>query len=232
MRRRAVLWTASLALAAVTAGLAAWHSRAVPGGAAREGTGLETLGLYGELPDFALTERSGRAVRRADLAGAVWIANFIYTRCTDTCPLQTATLARLQPDLLGDGRVRIVSLTVDPGHDTPAVLRRYAEQYRADPTRWLFLTGDPAAIARLAMEGFHLGVVDPGDVAASAGRLARWLGPIPAYASHGAKGLVLHSPRLVLVDGRARVRAYHQPDDPRSLERLLENVRRVLAEQP
>jgi cytochrome oxidase Cu insertion factor (SCO1/SenC/PrrC family) len=231
MGRRTVLCAALLALASVTGGLAAWHWRGVSSGAGPDGAGLETLGLYGELPDFTFTERSGRTVHRADLAGLVWIANFMYTRCTDTCPMQTATLASLQRDLLADPRVRIVSLTVDPGHDTPAALRRYAEQYGADPARWLFLTGDRAAVYRLATEGFHLGVVDPGDAAAAAGGLARWLEPAPAYATHGSKGLVMHSPRLVLVDGRARVRAYHQPDVPQSVKRLQKNLRRLLAER-
>ena len=157
------------------------------------------------------------------------IAPGSYTRCAETCPLQTAALARLQPELLKDARVRLVSLTVDPEHDTPAVLRRYAEQYGADPSRWLFLTGDKNAIHRLATEGFHLGVVDPDD--GLVGGLLRWLEPAPAFATHGSKGLVMHSPRLVLVDGRARIRAYHQPDDAQSIEWLRRNLRSVLREE-
>lgn len=227
-RRSRVLWAVLLALVALGGGLLArgWLGRASDPGEA--GVSLETLDVYGELPDFRFTERGGRAVTRADLAGKVWVANFIYTRCTDSCPLQTAELARLQGELLSDGRVRLVSITVDPEHDTPAVLRRYAERYRADPGGWLFLTGDKAAIYRLAREGFKLGVVDPDD---GVGGLLRGLGPAPAFATHGSKGLVMHSPRLVLVDGRARVRAYHQPDAPGSIERLRANLRVLLAER-
>ncbi|MBI4011744.1 MAG: SCO family protein [Candidatus Rokubacteria bacterium] len=228
MKPPRLVWASLLAIATAAAGLALWLALGGSRGPEQSQGVLETLDVYGELPDFRLTERSGRAVTRADLAGKVWVANFIYTRCTDSCPLQTAELARLQGELLSDGRVRLVSITVDPEHDTPAVLRRYAERYRADPGGWLFLTGDRAAIYRLARDGFKLGVLDPDD---AAGGLFRRLGPAPAFATHGSKGLVMHSPRLVLVDGRARVRAYHQPDDPGSRERLRANLRALLAER-
>jgi len=187
--------------------------------------------VYGEVPDFALTERSGRRITRADLLGRVWIANFIYTQCTETCPLQSAQLARLQAEFASEEALRFVSITVDPERDTPAVLARYAERYAADPARWLFLTGDKRAIYHLAKEGFRLGVVDPDDQA-KAGRPLRWLEPAPALATHGSKGLIMHSPRLVLMDRQARIRAYHRPDDAPSLEHLRQNVRTVLRETP
>jgi len=191
---------------------------------------LETLGEYGEVPDFSLIERSGRRVTRADLLGRVWIANFIYTECQETCPLQSARMARLQAEFAAEEAVRFVSITVDPERDTPAVLARYAERYGADPVRWLFLTGEKRHIYRLAKEGFRLGVVDPDDQAAAGGLLGL-LTPHPALATHGSKGLVIHSSRFVLVDRRARIRAYHLPDDERSLDRLRENVPVVLREK-
>jgi protein SCO1/2 len=124
-----------------------------------------------------------------------------------------------------------VSITVDPERDTPAVLARYAERYGADPARWLFLTGDKRAIYRLATDGFRLGVVDPDDAGSSTGWL-RWAAPSPAWATHGSKGLVMHSQRFVLVDRQARIRAYHMPDDAASLDRLRRNLRALLRERP
>ena len=191
----------------------------------------EKLDVYGQVPDFALMERSGRPVTRADLLGKVWIANFIYTQCTETCPLQSAKLARLQTEFASEEALRLVSITVDPERDTSSVLSRYAERYGADPIRWFFLTGDKRAIYHLAKEGFRLGVVDPDDHA-KAGRPLRWLEPAPALATHGSKGLIMHSPRLVLVDRQGRIRAYHRPDDETSLEHLRQNVRTVLRETP
>ena len=192
---------------------------------------LETLGEYGEVPDFALTERSGRQITRADLMGKVWIANFIYTQCRETCPLQSAQIARLQAEFAREEGLWFVSITVDPERDTPAVLARYAERYAADAVRWLFLTGDKRAIYSLAKEGFRLGVVDPDDQPQAQG-LLRMLEPAPALATHGSKGLVIHSSRFVLVDRQSRIRAYHLPDDEQSLERLRYNTRILLREKP
>ena len=220
------------------AGLATWAWLAPPAASlsgwlrasdTRQGS-PEKLDVYGQVPDFALTERSGRRITRADLLGKVWIANFIYTQCTETCPLQSAKLARLQTEFAGEEALRLVSITVDPERDTPAVLARYAERYAADPARWLFLTGDKRAIYHLAKEGFRLGVVDPDDQQAR-GAL-RFLAPAPALATHGSKGLIMHSPRFVLVDRQGRIRAYHRPDDETSLEHLHQNVRTVLRETP
>ena len=237
MRRRRLAWLLAIVVAAA-GGVGAWAVlsggpvapfRLWARGSQSEGA-LEVLGVYGEVPDFALTERSGRTVTRADLLGAVWVANFIYTQCTETCPLQSAQLARFQAEFAAAGALRLVSITVDPERDTPAVLARYAERYGADPVRWLFLTGDKRTIYHLAKDGFRLGVVDPDDPPGAAG-LFRWVAPPSAWATHGSKGLVMHSSRLVLVDRAARIRAYHRSDDPESLARLRTNLRALLAER-
>ena len=201
------------------------------GSSSGQGEGaLEALGLYGDVPDFALTERSGRPVTRADLLGKVWLATFIYTQCTETCPLQSARVARLQAEFAAEPDLLLVSITVDPERDTPVALAVYAERYGADPARWWFLTGAKRAIYRLATEGFRLGVVDPDDPPRTGG-IFRWLGPVPAFASHGSNGLVMHSSRFVLVDRRARIRAYHLPDDDASFGRLRQNLRTLLRER-
>lgn len=238
-RRRLPVWGLALVLVSTAGGLAAWlwlgpSVSGISGRVRSPGTiggALEKLEVYGDVPDFSLVERSGRRITRADLLGRVWIANFIYTQCTETCPLQSAKLARLQAEFVGEQDLRLVSISVDPERDTPAVLSRYAERYAADPVRWLFLTGDKRAIYRLATEGFRLGVVDPDDPA-RAGRVSRWLAPEPALATHGSKGLVMHSPRLVLVDRQARIRAYHRPDDEQSLDRLHQHVKILLGDTP
>lgn len=161
------VWSAVLLVLAVLAGMTLRHWQASQPRSGGERP-LEGLGNFGTVPDFALTERSGRRVTRADLQGLVWVANFFYTTCPDTCPLQSAKMARLQQDFADDRAVRLVSISVDPEHDTPAVLQDYAQRFGADPERWLFLTGDKTAIYRLAQEGFRLSVVDPGTVPSQA----------------------------------------------------------------
>ena len=146
------------------------------------------LPVYGTLPDFTLVERSGRLVRLEDLRGKVWIASFIFTHCPDECPLMTAELAQLQADFAALSDLRLVSISVDPDRDTPAVLTQYAAQFHADPERWLFLTGDRRAIYQLAREGFRLGISAP--TADPQGGLGRGqAGPTAASGHHARRSL-------------------------------------------
>ncbi len=121
------------------------------------------LPVYAAIPDFALTDQNGRPVRRTDLEGKVWIASFIFTNCRDECPLMTAEMAQLQAGFADVPDFRLVSISVDPERDQPAVLSQYADRFNADPARWLFLTGDKQAIYRLVREGFRVGIVDPAE---------------------------------------------------------------------
>ncbi len=166
---------------------------------------------------------------RAALRGTVWLANFIYTACTETCPLQSLQVQRrLQEEFAGARDLRFVSITVDPAHDTPEALRRYAARHGADPEWWLFLTGPKPAIHTLVRDGFRLGVSEATPAARTGG--PGWPpGPGPAFASHGSGGLILHSPRFVRVDRQGRIRAYHRTDAPDSLVRLRDNLRALLA---
>src|SRR5262249_56757143 len=84
---------------------------------------------------------------------------FFYTRCTDSCPLQSAQQARLQADLGGARDLLLISITVDPDHDDRDALASYAARFHADPNHWLFLTGPRPDIYRLAVNGFHLAVI-------------------------------------------------------------------------
>jgi protein SCO1/2 len=202
-------------------------------------TTLEKLDVYGTVPRFSLMERSGRAVSREDLAGKVWVANFIYTKCTETCPTQSLQIARLQTEFADAPDLRLASITVDLKNDTREVLAEYAQRYGADRERWLFLTGDKREIYCLA-KGMNLSVVDPSDATppacdAPAAWAIDWIlahvQPLPALATHGSEGLVMHSARLVLVDRAARIRAYHLATDEDSLQRLRPNLRALLAER-
>lgn len=237
--RRALPWGVLVLLVAV-GGLTAWPS--LGGWAARTfglGAGskqsrgaLEKLEVYGRVPEFSLTERSGREITLSDLLGKVWVVNFFYTECAETCPLQSAHMARLQADLAQAEDLRLVSISVDPEHDAPEVLSEYADRFRAHPTRRLFLTGSRDVIYRLAVEGFHLGVVDTGEEARQqTGEGQAWLGPAQAWAhplANPERKPLIHSSRFVLVDREARIRGYYHGTDWGALTRLRDNLRLLL----
>jgi cytochrome oxidase Cu insertion factor (SCO1/SenC/PrrC family) len=180
----------------------------------------------GTIKDFSLTERSERTVSLADLKGKVWIASFVFTRCTGPCPQISATMARLQKELADEpDRVRLVTFTVDAKADGTKELQSYAKSFQADAERWLFLTGDEAAIHKLVKESFMLPV-------------ERVKGPkVPAGAE------VEHSTRLVLVDQQGHIRGFYsgmvlqeanQPDKEfaENLKKLRADVAALLRENP
>lgn len=104
------------------------------------------LSIGDALPDFRLTDQGGRTIQSADLRGKVTAIDFIYTRCPlpDVCPRLSANFALLQRRF--GPNVALISITVDPDYDTPAVLRDYARRWSAGPG-WRFLTGDVARVA-------------------------------------------------------------------------------------
>ena len=163
---------------------------------------LEGIGQYGSVPEFSLTERSGKQFGLAQLRGTIWIADFIYTSCEDTCPLQTAEMAKLQKELSAQKAVKLLSFSVDPERDTPSVLSQYADRYNADIDRWLFLTGRQEEITNLVQSGFRLSA---------------------ATAATG-NGVILHSPRFVLIDRQAQIRGYYDSRDREALQRLRRDV--------
>ena len=170
-------------------------------------TTTEAPAKHRELPNFSLVERSRKKVTLADLHGKVWIADFIYTHCADTCPLQTADMAALQARWMKESGLKLVSFSVDPERDTPSVLARYARRFKADPKRWLFLTGAKSEIARVVEDGFRL---------------------VVATAPHRDHEIIVHSPRFVLVDQEGQIRGYYDNRDPKAMKRLEDDVANLL----
>jgi protein SCO1/2 len=115
---------------------------------AHDAGGGAALAKIGPAPEFSLTTQTGARLSLRDLRGKVVAVTFIYASCADTCPLLTAKLAGLQRRLGPDfgPKVFFTAVTVDPEHDTPEVLARYAAAYGAKPAGWAFLTGTPAEI--------------------------------------------------------------------------------------
>jgi protein SCO1 len=108
----------------------------------------QRLPTIGPAPEFTLISQDGTRVSLADYRGKVVALTFIFASCTDTCPLLTDKMARVQ-DALGDkfgAMISFISITVDPQHDTPQVLKEYATNFGANLAGWAFLTGDPAMI--------------------------------------------------------------------------------------
>jgi len=125
------------------------------------------LSKIGPAPDIALTNQDGQPFALAAQHGKVAVVTFIYTSCTDTCPLLTAKMVGMQKKLGRDfgRRVQFISITVDPERDTAEVLHQYGEAQGANFAGWSFLTGSPAQIQDVARRyGIFVKKQERGDV--------------------------------------------------------------------
>jgi len=146
---------------------------------------------------FLLTERDGTPFDSASLRGKVWLASVFFANCPGPCFRENQAIADIlravpDPDFVA------ISVTCDPENDTPESLRRYADRFEADASRWKFLTGDMATIKELANGTFLL----PAEVG-------------------------VHSERGVVFDRQGRLRgSYHllHPDRVKLLEKLIREV--------
>jgi protein SCO1/2 len=190
------LWTGFLALVMATPVLRS----ALP-------TPVPPPPILGTVPDFRLVDQTGTPFGPDRLAGRVWIADFVFTRCPDVCPRMTERLAGIHR-ALGE-RADVVSVSVDPAYDTPERLAAFARAHGAVSPRWHFLTGDSRHVQEAVLRGFKVAFSrDSEDIAT-----------------------ITHGVHVVLVDGRGRIRGYYDSNDAEALERLVTDARR-LAERP
>ncbi len=126
-------------------------------------TALPAVGT--PLPDSALTDERGQPFRLSEYRGRVFAFTFFYTRCPfpDFCPLLAERFGAAQRLRLADGGWSLLSISLDPATDTPAVLAAYARKVGAADGRWRFATGDAAQLEKLSAP-FGLTVVRAGAV--------------------------------------------------------------------
>jgi protein SCO1/2 len=163
------------------------------------------LPSYGVVPDFSLTDQSGRTFdSRSQLDGKVWVANFIFTTCAGPCPRMTSQLRQIRDEASNAGDLRLVSFTIDPARDTPAALAEYGKRFGADPDRWFFLTGPMSDLNSLSRKTFMLGNVD---------------------------GSLEHSTRFVLIDRKGRIRGFYDSSDREKIQQLTADIGTLLKDR-
>ena len=165
-----------------------------------------------QLPQWRLLDQNGEAFGSDDLAGEVYVASFLFTRCATVCPRLTASLRQLERRYREEGveDVRLVSFTVDPSHDTAERLRDYARSRSLDLERWSLLTGAEPEVRAVVVDGFALPM---GERLNLAGGLVD----------------VAHAARLALVDRDGGVRGYYGSDAV-GLDEVFHRTRQILTE--
>ena len=153
------------------------------------------LPVLWDAPAFAYPDQNGHLVTDKDLLGHVWISDFFFSTCTTICPVMTARMSELQKELPAS-QIQFVSFSVDPDHDTPAVLKQYARLWGADDSRWHFLSTEKQTLAETAA-GMRTFVHPPdGDTQ------------------------IQHSSIFILTDDKGKVRGVYDSTDSFALQRL------------
>jgi protein SCO1/2 len=195
-----ILWAAGVLCMVGVIGAGLWRSR---DGDASDAP--EALPVLFDAPAFALTDQNEKPVTHETLRGTPWVAAFIFTQCAGPCPMMSQKMARLQT-IVPDRRLKLVSFTVDPQRDTPAVLKEYGATLDADEARWHFLTGPKDAMFAVA-KGMNLAA-----------------GPATDDAP------IFHSDLFVLIDGDGRVRGIYHSNEADALTKLATDARTLIGE--
>ena len=159
------------------------------------------LKVISQVQPFTLSNQMGETFTLNELVGTPWLSNIIFTRCPTICPKITQTIADLLPNL--PKSLNFVTLTTDPVHDTPEVLKKFAQLNRAETNRWHFLTGDKPTLMRLAVD--DLKMVSQ---------------PKPKAHQESPNDLFIHSSLLILVDKKGQVRASFESDAPNLADQI------------
>lgn len=156
---------------------------------------------------FSLTDQRGRAFTDREVAGRVYVASFIYTRCSLVCPVLVKNLRKVQ-DATSAGGAMVVSFSVTPDIDTPEVLGTFGQERGIDADRWRLVTGDKKTIYALARDSYF----------ADDDRVREAVDQPDAF---------LHTEKLVLVDQQGRLRGVYDGTLPRDIELLIADAKRL-----
>jgi protein SCO1/2 len=163
--------------------------------------------VFGQVPPFELTADDGTTFSSSSLAGRSWLASFLFTSCPGPCPQLVEKLKTVRADVPVD-HLEMVSISVDPVTDTPAVLTEYKKKHGIEPKdRWTFLTGPEDKVLELVKKGFLTGVQPSADP--------------------GSEGAVVHGVRVALIDGERRMRGFYFTESEEDLARLKRDVEAI-----
>ena len=126
---------------------------------------IEINGEKKRAPEFQFINQDGDTISNKDYEGKVYVAEFFFATCPSICPIMTANLVEVQEEFKDKEDFGIVSFTIDPKHDTPEVLKNYAELHGITHPNWHLLTGEKEDLFGLANSGFNLFAGEDSSVA-------------------------------------------------------------------
>ena len=163
--------------------------------------------VYHSIADFAFVNQVGDTIRKEDMAGKIYVADFFFTTCPTICPVMKKEMLRVYEQFKGEPNFRILSHSIDPTHDTQAVLKDYAEKLGVpDAATWNFLTGDQEKIFEIGQTSYLT----------------------TTMADDMEPGGFLHSGAFLLVDQQGRIRGVYDGTKTEQVDRLLADIPKLL----
>ena len=163
--------------------------------------------VYHSIADFAFVNQIGDTIRKEDMAGKIYVADFFFTTCPTICPVMKKEMLRVYEQFKGEPNFRILSHSIDPTHDTQAVLKDYAEKLGVpDAATWNFLTGDQEKIFEIGQTSYMT----------------------TTMADELEPGGFLHSGAFLLVDQEGRIRGVYDGTKTEQVDRLLADIPKLL----
>ena len=159
--------------------------------------------IYHQIASFNLTNQIGQVVNQNTTKNKIYIANFFFASCQSICPMMSNQLQEVQKAFLADDSVLILSHSVNPLHDTVAVLSNYADTYGAKTNKWHLLTGNKKQIYDLAKTSYL----------------------VNAFEDDGSPEGFLHSELFLLIDKKARIRGMYDGTNTSEVKKLIEDVK-------
>jgi len=155
------------------------------------------------IPAFSFTNQDGKPVTEKDVAGKIYVTDFIFTRCGSICPIMTTNMLTLQEKYKNDDGVLLLSHSVTPTMDSVAVLKKYAEAKGIISGKWHLLTGNEDQIYALAKKQYYAG-------------------DTIGYYQTGNE--FLHTENFILVDKHRRIRGVYNGTLALEMERLMDDI--------
>lgn len=157
---------------------------------------------YATVPNFSFLNQDSQLVTQETVKGKLYIADFFFVTCPTICPIMKKQMIRVFEKYKGDPNLLLLSHTIDPAHDTIALLKDYSTRLGSDGKQWMFLTGQREAIYEMAEKGYYA----------------------TAMPDSTEPGGYIHSGGFILVDSERRVRGIYNGTDEDDVNHLMEDI--------
>jgi protein SCO1 len=163
--------------------------------------------VYHSIAEFSFVNQLNDTITNSDVAGKIYVADFFFTSCPTICPVMKKEMLRVYEKFKGNPNFLIMSHSIDPTHDTPDVLKDYAEKLGIESaSTWNFLTGDQEKIFEIGQTSYLT----------------------TAMADQMEPGGFLHSGAFLLIDQKGRIRGVYDGTKSDQVDRLINDIPKIL----